>query len=44
VLVVRVHRFPPLVLPIMGGLVFAILTALWLTSSLWFFRTVDAGI
>jgi hypothetical protein len=28
------------VLPLAGGLVFAVLTGLWLTSSLWFFTTV----
>jgi hypothetical protein len=28
------------VLPLAGGTVFALLVALWLTSSLWFFDTV----
>jgi hypothetical protein len=31
------------VLPSAGGLVFAGLIALWYTSSLWFFTTVDFG-
>jgi hypothetical protein len=30
----------PWVLPVVGGLVFTALTALWLTSSLWFFQNV----
>ena len=33
------ERLPGWLLPIVGGLVFAVLTALWLTSALWFFRT-----
>jgi Family of unknown function (DUF6529) len=41
VLIVRLHRFPWWVLPTAGGLLFAILIALWYTSALWFFRTVD---
>jgi hypothetical protein len=31
---------PGWVLPVLGGSVFALLTALWLTSSFWFFTTV----
>ena len=30
---------PGWALPLLGGLVFAMLTGLWLTSSLWFFTT-----
>ena len=44
VLVVRSSKFPGWLLPVMGGLVFAILIAVWYTSSLWFFRTIDVGI
>lgn len=41
VLVVRAGRMPKLALPILGGIVFTALTAIWLTSSFWFFTTVD---
>lgn len=44
VLIVRAHRFPGWLLPLAGGLVFSTLTALWLTSALWFFRNVDVGL
>lgn len=44
VLVVRLHNFPRWVLPTAGGLVFVGLIFLWLTSSLWFFSNVDAGL
>jgi len=37
---VRSHRMPQWALPVLGGLVFTILVALWLTSSLWFFDHV----
>jgi hypothetical protein len=37
VLCVRIPGLPDRVLPIVGGLVFAVLVGLWLTSSLWFF-------
>jgi len=37
VLIVRSSRFAPWVLPVAGGLLFAILLGLWLTSALWFF-------
>ena len=43
VLIVRLHHFPRWVLPSAGGLVFAGLIALWYTSSLWFFTTLDFG-
>jgi mono/diheme cytochrome c family protein len=32
------HRFPKPVLPIAGGLLFAILIAVWYTSALWLYR------
>ncbi len=38
VLAVRSTRLPGLALPVLGGLVFTLLTGLWLTSSLWFFH------
>ena len=38
VLIVRLHRFPGWVLPTAGGLLFAVLVAVWYTSALWFFR------
>lgn len=38
VLVVRSKRMPSWALPIVGGVLFASLIAVWLTSSLWFFR------
>ena len=44
VLVVRLHRYPRWVLPTAGGLLFAVLIAVWYTSALWFFRTVEVGL
>jgi hypothetical protein len=41
VLLVRTSRKPPWVLPVVGGALFAALTVVWLTSSLWFFTNVD---
>ncbi|MGW0704394.1 DUF6529 family protein [Streptomyces sp. NPDC002643] len=38
-LLLRSERLPGWLLPIVGGLVFAALTVVWLTSALWFFRT-----
>jgi hypothetical protein len=38
-LLLRWERLPGWMLPVVGGLVFAVLTAIWLTSALWFFRT-----
>ncbi len=38
VLIVRMHRFPPWVLPLAGSLLFAVLIAVWWTSGLWFLR------
>ncbi len=43
IVVVRSRYFPGWLLPVMGGLVFSLLVTLWLTSSLWFFRTIDSG-
>ena len=40
VLGVRVHGLPHWLLPVAGGAVFVALIGIWLTSSLWFFRTV----
>jgi mono/diheme cytochrome c family protein len=38
VTIVRLHRFPRPVLPIAGGLLFAILIGVWYTSALWLYR------
>ncbi|MBT2508305.1 hypothetical protein J7I98_20915 [Streptomyces sp. ISL-98] len=38
-LLLRAERLPGWLLPMVGGLVFTILTVVWLTSALWFFRT-----
>jgi cytochrome c553 len=38
VTIVRLHRFPRPVLPVAGGLLFAILIAVWYTSALWLYR------
>jgi len=40
VLAVRSSTMPSWTLPLVGGLVFALLTGLWLTSALWFFQNV----
>lgn len=40
VLVVRSQRMPRWALPVVGAVLFTVLVLLWLTSSLWFFRTV----
>jgi hypothetical protein len=34
------RRLPGWALPVLGGLVVTLLSALWLTSSLWFFTNV----
>jgi hypothetical protein len=44
VTIVRLHRFPGPTLPVMGGLLFAVLIGVWYTSALWFFRLVGADI
>jgi hypothetical protein len=36
-------RMPGWALPVLGGSVFTAIVGLWLTSSLWFFRTHGAG-
>ncbi|MEV0176005.1 DUF6529 family protein [Streptomyces sp. NPDC050803] len=38
-LLLRWERLPGWLLPIVGGLVLTVLTVIWLTSALWFFRT-----
>ena len=43
VTIVRLKRFPVLVLPLAGGLLFTVVLVVWWTSSLWFFRTIDSG-
>lgn len=40
ILSVRGRGLPAWALPVVGGAVFAAIVGLWLTSSLWFFRTV----
>jgi hypothetical protein len=42
VLSVRSHKLPNWVLPVVGGLVFAALVVIFLTSALWFFTSSDA--
>jgi hypothetical protein len=44
VMVVRLNRFPTWVLPTAGGLLFAILLAVWYTSAFWFFRSFGVGV
>ncbi|WP_420312134.1 DUF6529 family protein [Streptomyces sp. YS-B37] len=39
-LLLRSERLPGWLLPLVGGLVFTALALIWLTSALWFFRTV----
>lgn len=39
-LILRSNRMPKWALPSAGGLLFTILVAIWMTSSLWFFRTI----
>jgi hypothetical protein len=41
VLAVRTKRLPNWVLPVIGGITFALLVVLWTTSSLWFFQNRD---
>jgi hypothetical protein len=41
VLVVRTKGLPGWSLPVVGGLTLTVLVAIWLTSSLWFFTTVE---
>ncbi len=44
VLAVRVRGLPSPTLPLVGGLVFAALVGVWLTSALWFFTSRPAGL
>jgi hypothetical protein len=44
VLAVRVRGLPDPTLPLAGGLVFAALVGVWLTSALWFFTSRPPGI
>jgi hypothetical protein len=44
VTIVRLRRFPGHTLPIMGGLLFAVLIGVWYTSAVWFFRLVGVGV
>jgi cytochrome c553 len=37
VTIVRLHRFPAAVLPLAGGLLFAVLIGVWYTSSIWLY-------
>jgi hypothetical protein len=40
VTIVELKRFPTAVLPVAGGLLFAVLIGVWYTSAVWFFRLV----
>jgi Family of unknown function (DUF6529) len=40
VFVVRSRRMPGWALPAVGATLFTVLVLIWLTSSLWFFRTI----
>jgi len=44
ILSVRAHGLPDGLLPIVGGVTFAGLTGLWVTSSLWFITSRPAGL
>lgn len=43
VTVVRLHRFPRPVLPLAGGVLFAVLIGVWYTSALWLYRNDTAA-
>jgi hypothetical protein len=43
VTIVRLKRFPTPVLPIAGGLLFAVLVGVWWTSARWFFEQVGVS-
>ena len=43
VTIVRMHRFPKPVLPIAGGLLFAVLIGVWYTSAIWLYRQPSAA-
>ena len=38
VTIIRLHRFPRPVLPLAGGVLFAVLVGVWYTSALWLYR------
>lgn len=42
--IVRAKGLPGWSLPLAGGLVFAVLVGIWLTSSLWFFTSADQAV
>ncbi len=44
VLTVRSKRAPSWALPVVGGLLFALLVLIWLTSSLWFFDNIGVEV
>jgi mono/diheme cytochrome c family protein len=44
VTIVRLHRFPRPVLPLAGGLLFALLIGVWYTSALWLYRSTPATV
>src|SRR2546421_1563932 len=41
--IVRLHRFPRPVLPVAGGLLFAVLIGVWYTSAVWLYRNDQAA-
>ena len=43
VIILRSKGFPGFVLPAAGGVLFAVILGLWLTSALWFFNSVGVG-
>jgi cytochrome c553 len=43
VTIVRLHRFPKLVLPLAGGLLFAVLIGVWYTSAVWLYSNDTAA-
>ena len=43
VTIVRLHRFPRFVLPVAGGLLFAVLVGVWWTSALWLYNQEPAA-
>ncbi len=42
--IVKLHRFPVWVLPVFGGILFAVLIGVWYTSGYYFFTHVDSGL
>ena len=43
IFILKDRGYPRWLLPVAGGTLFSVLTALWLTSSLWYFTRVDFG-